>query len=334
MPADVPADVTWQVARHQLRAWLQEDDGAPRRPWIVLVVGANTGMALGTSMELKRPTAANILRAIVNTTKKPAIGRPHRPSLVVCADPDLVEGLRPGLEALGIRCEDGEVANLESALDSLDSYMTKGEGPPPLTEAPGVTDDLLARFFGAAAHFHRAAPWRHVGDDAPIAIRVPATADQARFAVVMGGGLEYGLAVYRSLADLDMAYSGASPDELLEAFDHEAVTYGQAHEMAIADLEAAEQHGWEIAGPRAHPLLMHIARDGELQAPSADDLRWYTAALLAVPQFVEHHLLPAIESGRGSEVVLSLELGGEEVTVSLRHPPAPERRRPRRRGQR
>src|SRR5206468_12210967 len=67
------------------------------------------------------------------------------------------------------------------------------------------------------------------------------------------------------------------------------VIYGEASEIPAVDLEAAERHGWEVAGPDAYPWFFHKDRGQSLRPLLDWEIELMEACLRAVPDFVDRH---------------------------------------------
>ena len=228
LPADVPTADTWQVARVQLDVEVEDRRGATRRPWLTIVVGAETELSLGTDMRLKRPAASDVMKVIRQVMEKPTIGRPHRPKRVVCSDPDLAESLTAGLATLGVECQAGETPQLAELVADLGQFLEARENVRGLLETSGATPEAVGRLFEAAAAFYDSAPWELVEGDLPISVRVPRVRDQVSYIVVMGqAGIQRGLAVFRTAESLEIGLSDLEPEEMMALADQEALTYGE-----------------------------------------------------------------------------------------------------------
>jgi hypothetical protein len=64
------------------------------------------------------------------------------------------------------------------------------------------------------------------------------------------------------------------------------VTYNEAFELPIADLDAAERYGWEIAGPEAYPNPMRVNPGQSLRPPLTWELELLEGTLRAIPEFL------------------------------------------------
>jgi hypothetical protein len=103
-------------------------------------------------------------------------------------------------------------------------------------------------------------------------------------------GLTTGLALYEDLGALRRLWAGDRADE-----DHArqavatTVTFGEAWDLPVADLEAALRHGWPVARPDAYPEVFRKERGLSLRPPLAWELELVEGCLRAVPAFVARH---------------------------------------------
>ncbi len=145
----------------------------------------------------------------------------------------------------------------------------------------------------------------------PIEIRCTKFQSGPWYAVVMGqSGMTLGVALYEDrqvLADL-LAGEGSDEDNFRRT-SAISVTFNEAFDMPIADLEAAEKHGWPVAGPEAYPCAMRVNPGQSIRPPLAWELQLLEASLRAVPAFI---------TGRQSQAALTLPAAGEELTLELR----------------
>ncbi|MBV8076943.1 MAG: tetratricopeptide repeat protein [Planctomycetaceae bacterium] len=300
----------WQADVRQLPSWI-EQEGERFRPWIVLVTSRTNDLVLADEIVEEPPSAALIWDTLAQAIQKPMAGRRHRPTeLQVRPDPRWDE-LRPHLEEIGIGCVPLDALDqLDFILESLSQEMA-GDAPPALLEMPGVTPDLVAGFYRAAAAFHREAPWRALGYESAIKVEADRFESGPWYAVVMGqSGLTFGMALYDDLGLLKRMWAGASSDEE-NARETVAltVTFGDESEVPFADLEASREYGWEVAGPEAHPSIFRKERGMTMRPPLAWELELMEGCLRAVPDFVARHPLDDPSTARVTVPVASGELG-------------------------
>jgi len=97
-----------------------------------------------------------------------------------------------------------------------------------------------------------------------------------------------GVALYDDLNLLKRLWSHDLSDrENAELTVATTVTFGDANEIALADLEAIRQHGWEVARPDAYPSVFRKERGMSMRPPTAEELELVEASLRALPEFVK-----------------------------------------------
>ena len=142
------------------------------------------------------------------------------------------------------------------------------------------------------------------------------------YAVLMGqSGLTTGLALYEDLGALRRIWAGERADE--DNFRQSVattVTFGEARDIPVADLEAAKKHGWQVARADAYPEVFHKERGLSLRPPLAWELELMEGCLRAVPDFVARHRQgdPAREEMTvpvaSGELKLALSWAADEVS--------------------
>ncbi|MBI4769498.1 MAG: hypothetical protein HY784_03555, partial [Chloroflexi bacterium] len=75
--------------------------------------------------------------------------------------------------------------------------------------------------------------------------------------------------------------------------------------LPFDDLDALEEHGWEVADDQAYPVPVFFWRDKGLRRPDPTELAWLEVALRAIPELVRDHLRP---DGKGDYQPLDLTL--------------------------
>ena len=150
---------------------------------------------------------------------------------------------------------------------------------------PGVTPAQVAGFF------FQEAPWKQVGYEAAIQVECGKFQSGPWYAVLMGqSGLEMGLALYEDLEALRSLWAGGRADEdMARQSVATTVTFGEEWDIPVADLEAAQRHGWPVARPDAYPEVFHKERGLSLRPPLAWELELMEGCLRAVPEFVARH---------------------------------------------
>ncbi len=279
---------SWQADVRRLPGWL-EQAGDLRRPWASLVTSRDEHTVLTQNLTMDLPPDEWIWKNIVDAIYRPLMGEPHRPGIVEVSSDACQRVLHDRLDAIGVRCVVAD--NLEQIDDifrQLGKFLSSGKASPPLVEVPGVRLDDIRGFYDAAAEFYRAAPWRLVPGDTTLQIECRRFSTHTWYAVVMGqSGLVLGLALYEDLGMLQRLFTGAGSDEeMSRQATGLSVMYGEAFEIPIADLDAAERHGWPVAGPEAYPNPIYVNPGRSMRPPLAWELELLEGSLRAIPQFL------------------------------------------------
>ena len=150
-----------------------------------------------------------------------------------------------------------------------------GQGElPSLLDVPGMEPAQVGSFYAAAAEFYRRKPWQRVPGDTPIKVECDKFQSGPWYAVVMGqSGVQQGVAVYEDLAALQgMITGGRSEEENSRGMSALSLMFSEAFEIPVRDLDAAERHGWPVAGPEAYPLVIRINPGLAVRPPLAWEL--------------------------------------------------------------
>jgi tetratricopeptide (TPR) repeat protein len=281
----------WQADLRALPTWIRVD-GEPMRPWAVLVTSRSNDLVLSHQISEQTPAAELVWDTLVQAMQHPAGGEAHRPSELQVRSDERWETLRPHLEEIGIRLV------VLDELDQWDEVFAEmcegvcGKPHPGLLDVPGVTPEMVSSFYAAAAFFFQQSPWKKVGYESAIKVECGKFTSSPWYAVLMGqSGLTMGLALYEDLEMLRRLWAGADDDEenARESVGT-SVTFGEAWELPVADLEAAQKHGWPVARPDAYPEIMHKERGMSVRPPLAWELELMEGILRAVPDFVSRRL--------------------------------------------
>jgi tetratricopeptide (TPR) repeat protein len=266
--------------------------GAKVRPWLTLVSSRSNDLVLAHGLHLEPPGAKHLWDTLVQAMQEPAAGEPHRPTeLQVRAAAEHWESLRPHLEEVGVRLV------LADELDQMDflfpdvSAHVAGKPLPGLLDVPGVTPEQVAGFYEAAASYFAQAPWRKVGYEAALEVKCDRFHSGPWYAVIMGqSGLTLGLALYDDLDALRRIWSQESADEEnARQTVGLSVTFGEETDIPVADLDAAQRYGWQVARSDAYPAVFRKERGRSMRPPLAWELELLAGCLRAVPGFVSRH---------------------------------------------
>lgn len=234
------------------------------------------------------------------------------PSEVVVRHVEVAELLRSRLEprgvAVGVR---HELADIKDVAGSLVENLGGVPAWPPACmvetwRAWGVSPSLIGNLFRAAAAFWRAAPWKIVDNlQAP---RVTVASARCWTAGVLGNaGEQFGLAIYSDDQDLFRMSAADGPEHALENTRGRilSITFEPVTNVPEPMPGEARRHGWELAGPRAFPILSTINTPGG--GLSENDARDLIVLLESLPRFVAANRTVLLREQRTGEPCVAFE---------------------------
>jgi len=279
----------WQVAARPVAATVQ----AGRRtvqPWMIVVVSRTAGHLLAFELAHEPPTASQMWQTVAKSMMEPAAGEPHRPTEVQVRPEERVVPLHSVLSDLGI---DFTATHTLDQMDEVFEELAEellGQREPGLLDMPGMTPEAVGSFFEAAAGFYKLAPWKKIGERT-IKVECARFTSGPWYAVLMGqGGMTCGLVLYDSLETLNRIKQGdLTEEENARLTSALAVVFGNNKDLPAADLDAARQYGWKVAGPTAYPWVYRKEPGLSMRPPLAWELELLEGCLRAVPEFVNRH---------------------------------------------
>ncbi|MBI4602687.1 MAG: hypothetical protein HY721_12085 [Planctomycetes bacterium] len=310
LPLDT--DDSWQAAIRRLPAWVEgENGGDPYRPWLSLVTSRTRGWILAQRMKKDFPSSESFWEVIAEAMLSPIRGRPHRPALVEVGSGELREAIALRLGALGVGCAvQDDITAMDRSFEALTMPFGRDSGFSALVDVRGLSTDRAGRFFEAAARFYEAAPWEFAPSDAPIRLECPGEWSKPFFVVVIGQAGCPGLCVYD---DLDLLRSiileAGSCEEVAARTSAVSLTYGEAVEIPVRDLDAAERYGWPVVDAEAYPSAMRMLPGRPPRAPEPHELEVLETCIRAVTEYFARGAQPA---------ALTVHLASGPRTVSLR----------------
>ena len=97
-------------------------------------------------------------------------------------------------------------------------------------------------------------------------------------------GLVLGLALYEDLEMLQRLFSGSGSDEeMSRQATGLSVMYGEAFEIPIVDLDAAERYNWPVASLEAYPNPIYVNPGRSMRPPLSWELELLEAAMRGKP---------------------------------------------------
>lgn len=235
--------------------------------------------------------------------------------------------------------------------DEMNDMAAAMETQPPrdqrvgLLEIPNVTEPLAREVYAAATDFHKAAPWEDATDTDFFALRYEAPGEAAReyVAVIMGSGeLEYGVAFFRSVADLNAMLAVQGPEDLRAQADDDddeagdsadkseltslSITFAEKQYALEQDVNAQKKYRWPVPKKNMYPMVTDFGRQRGMRSPTREDVAAMAAALRILPSFIARHMdqfdeaMNAMEEGGDLSLWESLTLpepyNGATISVS------------------
>jgi hypothetical protein len=279
----------WQVDLTPVPVLIE--DRALARPAALLIV--ESAQLLDSDLLATPPSepteiAAELQRRIQSLAER--IG--SWPERVVVRDADVAEALRAHMAARHIEVEHrSQLDGLDELAADLRQNLAQTSLPTPPVAAPetwrgwGLPTEVIAEVFRAAAHFHRARPWKWVVGDDPI-LAVEGTSRPWVCSVLGNAGAEFGLGLSASEEDFVRLFEGTDAFPNLSG-PLLSLTFEPATEISVRMRREITAAGWEVAGPDAYPMLIAVNTPaGGMSRAMAEDL---ARLLRAIPSFVEEH---------------------------------------------
>jgi hypothetical protein len=207
----------------------------------------------------------------------------------------------------------------------------------------GVSPDVVASLFARARALFVQKPWELTDDNDLLLVDVPDLGVRGGVLSIVGAlGESLGFVLFESLAAFD-AFVAAGERQVGRLADVDvdlggqlfSVTFEPAAGLTPGMRREIAEHGWPVARPAGHPLVLRAERDGSHLPPSGRDVRLAEALCGALAAFVARH---RTELGQSTGLITeeSQSDGGPSVfltyphpdTVELDEPPAPVTRPP------
>lgn len=304
-------------------------------PHALLIHNLTKDTVLNIEVAIGEPSADSMLEFLKQTIQKeipPTAGERSAPtmSIELCvADETLYDRLSDPLDVLEIPLyytPNEPAAKLFQK--KLPNHVFRSSLPGILS-GEGVTEELAGNFFQAAARFYKAAPWTYLPMLEPLSVRI--LPQPERFVCFQGmKGALPGLMLFREWENLKTTLLEISvkKKECDSPARYQTCYFSYAGVAPLADVQAAEEHSWELAGERAFPFPASLM-DDDFFRPNRNQLLWYQAALPALTEFVsslerdpEGEFLPAqsvlvVQTSTGEQKVEIAYPGGELDLASL-----------------
>lgn len=304
----------WEADFRRVSRWIRVGGDAVR-PWMMIVTSASQHQPRAHGFVEDEPRAALLWDTLAKAMQSPHQGEPHRPTELHVRPDERWESLRPHLEEIGIRLVASDsLAVVSPLLQDLDEQIA-GKPMRGLLDAPGVTPEQVGRFFEAAAYFYEHLPWQKVGWPAAIEVSCDRFQSGPWYATVIGqSGLAVGMVLYDNVATMKKIFRGESSglDESIRESSGLGVMYGEECEVPVADVEAAQRHGWKVARPDAYPWILRKERGLATRPPLGWELELLEGCLRAIPEFLRRR-----DADDPTPETLTVPAGGGPMTLQM-----------------
>jgi len=300
------------------------DDGDPYWPEALFWMGAE-GAVLGHVVGRPGEVLGLASKSLREAMARPIWGRPHAPSHVRVASPELAEVLRAGHPGLDVVC--GPTPELDGLLGAMKNSMAQDASIEESYLTPEVGPAAMAALFRAAARLYRARPWKVIPeDDCLFSVTIDKLGIRdAALSVIGQMGESHGLVFFASLEDF---YAFLEASDALERGEepsmppHFALNFQRGAELSPALRKEITAHRWEVAAADAYPWLMAVDESMSARPPTAEEMTIAEALALALPEVLKEK--NALEAAwRGGEPVLrtlSVKTFAGELEITLRAP--------------
>ena len=92
-----------------------------------------------------------------------------------------------------------------------------------------------------------------------------------------------------------------------------SLMFSEAFEIPVRDLDAAERHGWPVAGPEAYPLVIRINPGLAMRPPLVWELELLEGCLRAIPEFLAEKNAVLVKTVAAASAKLTVRLSWVEV---------------------
>jgi hypothetical protein len=310
---------TWLGGSFPMPAFVQEQ-GEPFRPEVVIWVSTD-GFVVGHGIAPPGELASTARESFDTATRTPMHGPPRVPARLRVASPDLAATLRAHLGP-SVDVEIAPTPELDGLAEQMLAFFASQPPDEPPTYLEGDLDaPTLASFFRAAASLYRKAPWKVIPNDTSIlSLTIPSLDLHDRVVCVIGQlGESHAILLFATLADFEDYIEAAAnldprgpPPRLAPVL---SLSYERGADLDPALRKEIATHHWEVAGPRAYPVLSMMDADLVTRGPTPSELEVMEAAALALGELVEGKKKPLAKAFAGGAPVTA------KVTVEGRKGP-------------
>jgi tetratricopeptide (TPR) repeat protein len=287
---------TWYLGSRQLRIWITPEDRDPYQPTLLVMFNLDQDLIINFEIVGQSPTKSEFEKFIVASMRKKQEEfeiHPKRPTCIHFENNKTMKEMRPALNAVEVQVKyRPHTELLTDLIKRLEQHMREDRPEiPGLLSHPGINPKMIGSLFDAAADFYRAAPWVSLRNDDVLAIRISPQTETWYVTVLGHGGVEYGLALYKTWDDVKRTYLPKDhPDEWVPPTGAHSFLFNPPTFISFDDLEAIQKYGWQLVDFQTIPAPMIFFPPDEVERPERDEILWYEAVMRAIPVFEEEYL--------------------------------------------
>lgn len=268
--------------------FVADDDDLPLAPAtdaLVAWVDADTLEPVALEVVPREDAERALADLLIAAMERPESGRPRRPASVTVSRPPVERLVRERVRGLGIEVRlDEELEVWKLAMVHVLGALATHAPDRNYLDGDGVTPELVARLFHAAAACYRETPWAALDGWTPFELELPG--HPVPVFVAATDDDDGRPAVRLFLPDPDALDAGDDDEDDASVGRGFHVRFEPEDEVPDALAEARRAHGWPLAAPDAFPFL-HLDVLG--REANAAELEHLAVALAAIPAFLARH---------------------------------------------
>jgi len=245
-------------------------------------------------MALPEDTSGVLGQALGQALENPLEGPPRRPNRVRVADAVLAPEIQ---EVLGdhIPIEVAPTPELDDVLQAMLAAFPRDEDDASYLADGKIPPTAIESLFLAASVLFTVKPWKYAGDSQVLRMDIPSLGIEGACISIIGAlGESLGVLIFPSLEGFEAFLHAA--DRMKEASapidagtGWLALEFERGANLPDSMRREVAEHGWEVAGPEAYPVVQHRDRDCVPRPLTIRDVELATACALSLSSFLVQH---------------------------------------------
>ena len=217
------------------------------------------------------PHVAEVGDMIADTMLDPMRGEPRRPTAMRFDDEELMMDIHRALGSIKVQPERDPCEDLDYLRESAQEALGFASGDRSYLQLAGVTPELIAEFFEAAALFFERTPWQLFDPEDLFEVQIDFGGEtETRIVGVMGHNREvFGATCFDSIEEYEafaevsasQMFAGGEPGEEFSLPTSMALSFDHPEDLGPNELAEVEAHDWRVADPDFIPILVKTSGD-------------------------------------------------------------------------